>query len=137
MIADPPAAGRFRTRGHDRRSRPSGRWSPAVPPHALLIGGPGGIGKTTLALDLAAGLLCDDPDPAARPCRACRGCRLVDRGNHPDVQRLAPAGAGDQIRIGTREHPEDGTVRAARARARRCCPWRAAPASRSSSAPTG
>ncbi|HEX2754587.1 MAG TPA: hypothetical protein VHM48_03950 [Candidatus Limnocylindrales bacterium] len=80
-------------------------------PHAILISGPSGIGKTTLALDLAAGLLCDDPDPAARPCRACRACRLVERGRHPDVHRLAPAGAGDQIRIGTRDRPEDGTVR--------------------------
>ena len=28
------------------------------PPHALLIAGPTRVGKTTLALDLAAGLLC-------------------------------------------------------------------------------
>jgi hypothetical protein len=80
-------------------------------PHAILISGPAGIGKTTLALDLAAGLLCDDPDPLARPCRACRGCRLVERGRHPDVHRLAPSGPGGQIRIGTRDRPEDGTVR--------------------------
>src|SRR4029077_18170169 len=30
---------------------------------------------------------------------------------HPDVHRLAPAGPGDQIRIGNRDRPEDGTVR--------------------------
>ncbi len=106
-----PAAGSLRTRGHDRavamvRAMIAGRV-----PHAILISGPAGIGKTTLALDLAAGLLCDDPDPAARPCRGCRGCRLVDRGRHPDVHRLAPAGPGDQIRIGSRDRPEDGTIR--------------------------
>ncbi|HET7473680.1 MAG TPA: hypothetical protein VFJ71_11190 [Candidatus Limnocylindrales bacterium] len=80
-------------------------------PHAIVIGGPPGIGKTTLALDLAAGLLCDDPDPTVRPCRGCRGCRLVERDRHPDLHRLSPAGPGDQIRIGSRERPEDGTVR--------------------------
>jgi hypothetical protein len=79
--------------------------------HAVLISGPPGVGKTTLALDLAAGLLCDDPDPAARPCRACRACRLVDRGVHPDLHRLAPSGPADQIRIGDRDRPDPGTVR--------------------------
>jgi DNA polymerase III delta' subunit len=117
MVVDraaPPDAserGIFRTRGHPRaveaiRAMVRGRL-----PHAILIGGPTGIGKTTLALDLAAGLLCDDPDPAARPCRGCRGCRLVDRGIHPDLHRLAPTGPGDQIRIGSRLEPEEGTVR--------------------------
>jgi len=80
-------------------------------PHAILVSGPAGIGKTTLALDLAAGLLCDDPNPAARPCRACRACRLVDRGLHPDVHRIAPSGPADQIRIGDRDRPDPGTVR--------------------------
>ena len=69
-------------------------------PHAVLFVGPGSAGKTTLALDLAAGLLCNDPDPCARPCRACRGCRQVASGNHPDLHRLAPDGPGGQIRIG-------------------------------------
>jgi DNA polymerase-3 subunit delta' len=101
----------MRTRGHDRavslvRTMIAGRT-----PHALLISGPPGVGKTTLALDLAAGLLCDAADPAARPCRACRACRLVDRGVHLDLHRLAPSGPADQIRIGDRDHPDPGTVR--------------------------
>lgn len=69
------------------------------PPHALLLEGSGGIGKTTLALDLAAGLLCLDAEPSARPCRVCPGCRKVEHGNHPDLHRLAPDGAGEQIRL--------------------------------------
>ena len=35
----------------------------------------------------------------ARPCRACRGCRLVEHGNHPDLHRLAPDGPGGQIGV--------------------------------------
>ncbi|MEP7379787.1 MAG: DNA polymerase III subunit delta' [Chloroflexota bacterium] len=69
------------------------------PPHALLLVGPTGVGKTTLALDLAAGLLCLAVDPAARPCRECAACRKVAHGNHPDLHVLAPEGAGQQIRV--------------------------------------
>ena len=80
-------------------------------PHAVIFVGPGSTGKTTLALDLAAGLMCVDPDPGARPCRICRGCRQVASGNHPDLHRLAPEGPGGQIRIGKATDPEPGTVR--------------------------
>ena len=69
------------------------------PPHALLIVGPRGVGKTTLALDLAAGLQCGAADPFARPCRACAACHKVAAGNHPDLHLVEPEGAGEQIRI--------------------------------------
>jgi DNA polymerase-3 subunit delta' len=69
------------------------------PPHALLLVGPTGVGKTTLALDLAAGLLCLADDPAGRPCRECAACHKVAHGNHADLHRLAPEGAGQQIRV--------------------------------------
>lgn len=94
-------AGRFRTRGQPSALRAIER---AVAreraAHALLIVGPPHVGKTTLALDLAAGLLCLAPDPSDRPCRDCAACRKVEHGNHPDVHRLAPHGAGRQIQIG-------------------------------------
>jgi DNA polymerase-3 subunit delta' len=72
-------------------------------PHALLLVGPPGIGKDTLADDVAAALLCRTPDPASRPCRECRGCRAFEHGNHPDVHRLGPTGPGLVIPIGGRD----------------------------------
>jgi DNA polymerase III delta' subunit len=72
-------------------------------PHAILLAGPAGTGKTTLALDLAAALLCTTGPIAERPCRSCRGCRMVEHGNHPDLHRLAPSGAGAVIGIGGRD----------------------------------
>ena len=81
-----------------------------APPQALLLVGPARVGKTTLALDLAAALLCTASAPAERPCRACAACHRVERGTHPDLHRLAPSGAGDQIRLG--EPGDTGTVRA-------------------------
>jgi hypothetical protein len=47
----------------------------------------------------------------ARPCRACRACRLVAGGTHQDLHRLAPEGAGRQVRIGDPSDPDPGTVR--------------------------
>jgi DNA polymerase III subunit delta' len=102
---------RLLTRGHDAAAAAIRAMIAGSPPHAIVITGPAGVGKTTLALDLASGLLCDAPDPTDRPCRECRGCRLVERGSHADLHRLAPAGAGNQIRIGARDEPEPGTVR--------------------------
>lgn len=69
-------------------------------PHAVLLVGPAGVGKTTLALDLAAGLLCTAAEVSERPCGTCRACRLVASGGHPDVHRLGPDGPGRQVVIG-------------------------------------
>lgn len=69
-------------------------------PHAVLLVGPAGVGKTTLATDLAAGLLCTQEDAALRPCGHCRACRLVASGGHPDVHRIGPDGPGRQVGIG-------------------------------------
>ncbi len=89
----------FITRGQPAAVRQLSAMTAAGLPHALLLVGPRSVGKTTLALDIAAAQLCLAADPADRPCRECRGCRLVADGNHPDVHRLAPDGPGLQIRV--------------------------------------
>jgi DNA polymerase-3 subunit delta' len=99
---------RARTRGHAGALASVGPMVRGPAPHAVLISGPAGIGKTTLALDLAAGLLCTAEDPAERPCRVCRGCRMVAHGGHPDLHRLDPEGAGGQILIGGRDAKSRG-----------------------------
>ena len=68
--------------------------------HAYLFNGPDGVGKTTVALDLAAILLCRDPQ-AGQPCGTCPGCLKFQSANHPDFLRIRPDGAAikiDQIR---------------------------------------
>jgi DNA polymerase-3 subunit delta' len=56
-------------------------------PHALLLCGPGGVGKRAFAAAFAAALLCERVDAEGMACGACRACRLVAAGSHPD--RLA------------------------------------------------
>jgi DNA polymerase-3 subunit delta' len=89
-----------RTRGHPAALAAIGAMVRGGAPGAVLLVGPGGIGKTTLATDLAAGLLCGNADLAARPDGTCRACRLVLHGTHPDVHRLGPEGPGRQVVIG-------------------------------------
>jgi len=89
-----------RTRGHPAALAAVARVIRDGATHAILLTGPEGVGKTTLAQDLAAGLCCTAEDPAARPCGDCRACRLVFADRHPDVHLLGPEGVGRQIVIG-------------------------------------
>jgi DNA polymerase-3 subunit delta' len=89
-----------RTRGQPAALAAIGAMVRAGAPGAVLLVGPAGVGKTTLAIDLAAGLLCTQEPLEVRPCGSCRACRLVARGVHPDVHRLGPEGPGRQVVIG-------------------------------------
>jgi len=91
-----------RTRGHPNALVAVEAMVRGRAPHAVLLTGPAGVGKTTLALDLAAGLLCTAA-PAERPCRSCRACRLVEHDRHPDIHWLRPEGPGRQIVIGGKD----------------------------------
>lgn len=60
-------------------------------PHALIIEGDVGLGKRTLARQLAAALVCREDDAA---CMNCSQCRKAMTGVHPDVfEYSAPGGA--------------------------------------------
>jgi hypothetical protein len=106
-----PNTGRFATRGQPSAIVAVERMLRHGAPQALLLVGPASVGKATLALDLAAGILCHADDPDARPCGSCRSCRLVNTGAHQDLHRLVPEGPGQQVRIGDHDDPEPGTVR--------------------------
>lgn len=58
-------------------------------PGSLLIHGPAGVGRQTLARWLGRLLVCDDPG-AAGPCGHCRSCRLALDLQHPDIHWFFP-----------------------------------------------
>ena len=87
----------------ERLSRSEGRLS-----HFYILEGPGGSGKRTLARILAAAMLCREP--GERPCGACRDCRRILKGEHPDVITVDSDKATVPIRV-IREMQADAYIR--------------------------
>ena len=58
--------------------------------HALLLGGPAGVGKRVFARALAAFLLCEKRSGYA--CGQCRSCQQFAAGTHPDATELGVDG---------------------------------------------
>ncbi|HJR13842.1 MAG TPA: DNA polymerase III subunit delta' [Rhodanobacteraceae bacterium] len=56
-------------------------------PHALLVCGPGGLGKRALVEMFVRARLCETPQDG-RACGACRACKLLAAGTHPDRMRV-------------------------------------------------
>ena len=61
-------------------------------PHALLLAGPAGGGKSQFARALASRLLCETTSGAAPACGVCDGCRWWQADNHPDMRMVTPGG---------------------------------------------
>ncbi|TRZ90396.1 MAG: DNA polymerase III subunit delta' [Rhodocyclaceae bacterium] len=75
-------------------------------PHAILLTGPAGVGKTAFSENLAALLLCESITSELVPCGRCQACRWLETGNHPDFRQVAPDG----------DDEEDGPAEKARKR---------------------
>ena len=56
-------------------------------PHAVLLEGESGCGKTHFARLMAASALCGGQN---KPCGNCRSCRLILQDTHPDVLVVSP-----------------------------------------------
>lgn len=71
-------------------------------PHALILTGPHGVGKTEFAQSLAKWLLCLDENKShqGEPCGQCHSCNLIQAGHHPDYIYVEPEGKSKQILIG-------------------------------------
>lgn len=60
-------------------------------PHALLLHGPQGIGKTDFAFTLAQTLLCESLSAHThQACGECQACSWFVQSNHPDLMMVRP-----------------------------------------------
>jgi DNA polymerase III subunit delta' len=82
-------------------------------PHAVLLHGPEGIGKTRFAESLAQSLLCEAPQPDGRACGKCLACGWFKQYAHPDYRRVRPENLEEAV--GESEETEAEGVKTARA----------------------
>lgn len=66
-------------------------------PHALLLAGPDGTGKTEFALEYAKKILCEKKQDHA--CGECHSCQVFEAETHPDYVHIAPADEGKLIGV--------------------------------------
>ena len=65
-------------------------------PHAIMLDGAKGLGKHSVAKELAKAVLCDNSN---KYCGVCRSCEVYDAGSHPDKKLIKPEGKSNTISI--------------------------------------
>ncbi|MBE6719913.1 MAG: hypothetical protein E7571_04540 [Ruminococcaceae bacterium] len=79
-------------------------------PHAIIIEGEEGLGKRTLAKEIALSLFCRGE--GEKPCRVCPQCSKVLKGYHPDLYEYSATGGARSFHVDViREVKEDVFVR--------------------------
>lgn len=68
-------------------------------PHAIIIEGDEGIGKRTLARDIACALVCRAE--GEKPCGTCPQCIKAQKGIHPDIYEYSAPGGANSFHIET------------------------------------
>ena len=77
-------------------------------PHALLIQGRTGLGKTALAKAFAQRLLCEGPPAADLACGQCPACLWFSQGNHPDFRLIQPEALDESPPVDTESRRREG-----------------------------
>lgn len=68
-------------------------------PHAILLRGKDGVGKSFFARNLAALLLCQGSVAKIAACGTCGSCILLRANNHPDLIIIQPEEQGKMIKV--------------------------------------
>ncbi|MDB5775689.1 MAG: polymerase subunit delta [Herbaspirillum sp.] len=84
-------------------------------PHAILLYGAEGIGKTHFAEAFAQSLLCEAPLRDGYACGQCAACNWFAQQNHPDFRRVRPEALDDDDSGDTDGGEEKKTAKAAKA----------------------
>jgi len=77
-------------------------------PHALLIQGRAGLGKTALATAFAQRLLCEGATDADLACGQCQACLWFSLGNHPDFRLIQPEALDESPPVDTESRRREG-----------------------------
>lgn len=67
-------------------------------PHVIVLEGEEGIGKKTLAMEIASALVCRSG--GEKPCGYCAQCSKAEKGYHPDIMLCGPEDGKKFISVG-------------------------------------